>query len=64
MRACSNAAVEQFLPVQLLGCTRLAHVVLDGCGSVHLPPVLGELPALSTVAVRDAKVGTSGAFAL
>ena len=53
---CSNATVEHFLPVQLLGCTRLAHIELAGCRSVHLPPVLGELPALATVAVRDAKV--------
>ena len=51
--------MEHFLPVQLLGCARLAHLELVGCGSVHLPPVLGELPALSSIAVRDAKVGAS-----
>ena len=28
-------------------------------GRVHLPPVLGELPALSSIAVRGAKVGAS-----
>ncbi|KAK9834333.1 hypothetical protein WJX81_007890 [Elliptochloris bilobata] len=52
----SNTTVEHFLPVELLGCTRLAHVELDSCRSVHLPPVLGELPALSSVAVRGAKL--------
>ena len=56
----SNQAVEHFLPVQLLGCARLAHVELAGCRSVHLPPVLGELPALTSVAVRDAKARSLG----
>jgi len=56
----SNQAVKHFLPVQLLGCARLAHVELAGCRSVHLPPVLGELPALTSVAVRDAKARSQG----
>ncbi len=56
----SNQAVEHFLPVQLLGCARLAHVELAGCRSVHLPPVLGELPALTSVVVRDAKARSLG----
>lgn len=51
--------MEHFLPVQLLGCARLAHLELVDCGSVHLPPVLGELPALSSIAVRGAKVNTA-----
>ena len=36
-----------FLPLEMLGCARLAEVAFLDCRCLTISPVLGELPALT-----------------